>query len=165
MWWHGRGSRLSPLLPSLARHLRAALDLHGAHFVVGPAHGLQRGVVISNLPLAADEVVFLENGDLGFLVILRGRAGDEGEVVLPPSPAWVAMAGLELPVALLRGFPGQGRVQTLAVWSFLGAWEVTAMPQLPSQAGCPLALVMYSLPRNPLQSFQNQDRKSKSCWD
>jgi len=56
-----------------ARHLRAALDLHGAHFVVGPAHGLQRGVVIADLPLAADEVVFLKDGDLGFFVILRGR--------------------------------------------------------------------------------------------
>lgn len=73
---------------SLGCHLRATLDLHGAHFVVGPAHGLQRGVVISNLPLAADEVVFLENGDLGFLVILWGRAGGEGEVVLLPQPGW-----------------------------------------------------------------------------
>lgn len=73
---------------SLGCHLRATLDLHGAHFVVGPAHGLQRGVVVSNLPLAADEVVFLEDGDLGFLVILRGRAGGEGEVVLPPQRGW-----------------------------------------------------------------------------
>lgn len=58
----------------MAPHLRAALDLHGAHFVVGPAHGLQRGVVVTDLPLAADEVVFLEDGDLGFLVILGGKS-------------------------------------------------------------------------------------------
>lgn len=57
-----------------AHHLRAVLDLHGAHFVVGPAHGLQRGVVVADLPLAADEVVFLEEGDLGFLVVLGGKS-------------------------------------------------------------------------------------------
>lgn len=78
------GGTVMAACPCCCCHLRATLDLHGAHFVVGPAHGLQRGVVISNLPLAADEVVFLKNGDLGFLVILWGRAGGEGEVVLPP---------------------------------------------------------------------------------
>lgn len=149
---------------SLARHLRAALDLHGAHFVVGPAHGLQRGVVVSNLPLAADEVVFLENGDLGFLVILWGRAGAEREVVLPPQRGW-EWQGCHSLWHYSRGFPGEGGVQTPAAWSSLGGWEVSAMPQLLSQAGCPLALVMYSLPRNSLKSFKKQDTRSKSCWD
>lgn len=81
LWWPSDGSGL-PLLP--VAHLRAALDLHGAHFVVGPAHGLQRGVVIADLPLAADEVLFLEDSDLGFLVILRGKSRGEGEVALFP---------------------------------------------------------------------------------
>lgn len=35
------------------------------------------------------------------------------------------------------------------------------MPQLLSQAGCPLALLMYSLPRNTLKTL----KKSKSFWD
>lgn len=89
---------------SWAWHLRAALDLHGAHFVVGPAHGLQRGVVISNLPLAADEVVFLKNGDLGFLVILWGTAGGEGEVMLPPQRGGNGRA--VTPYAITQRIPG-----------------------------------------------------------
>lgn len=64
-------------------------------------------------------------------------------------------------MALLRGFLGREVFRPWLFWSFLGGWEVSAMPQLLSQAGCPLALVMYSLPRNSLKSFKKQARKEQ----
>lgn len=51
-------------------HLRPTLYLHGTNFVAEPAHGLQGGVVIRELPLASDKVFFLKDGNLRLLMIL-----------------------------------------------------------------------------------------------
>lgn len=56
--------------PTLFLHLRPALYLHGTNFVVEPTHGLQRGVVITDLPLASNKVFFFKDGNLGLLMIL-----------------------------------------------------------------------------------------------
>lgn len=51
-------------------YLRATLDLHGSDLVVHPAHGLQGGVVITQLELTTVHVLHLEDGHAGILVIL-----------------------------------------------------------------------------------------------
>lgn len=53
---------------------RAALDLHRSDLVVAPAHRLQRGVVIVDLPLASNEVLLLKQHYLRVLVVLWQRA-------------------------------------------------------------------------------------------
>lgn len=55
------------------RDSRAALHMHGAHFRTTPSHGLQRGVVVTQLHTAAHEVLPLENGHATALVRLRGE--------------------------------------------------------------------------------------------
>lgn len=52
--------------------LRAALHVHGANFGHHPAHGLQRGVVITDLHTAAHEVLLLEDDHAAALVGLKG---------------------------------------------------------------------------------------------
>ena len=52
---------------------RAALHVHGANFRRQPAHGLQRGVVITDLHTAAHEVLLLEDDHAAALVGLDGR--------------------------------------------------------------------------------------------
>lgn len=58
---------------TVSLHLRPTLYLHGTNFIVEPAHGLQGGVVITDLPLASNEVFFLKDGNLRLLVILYSR--------------------------------------------------------------------------------------------
>lgn len=57
-------------VPTLFLHLRPTWYLHGTNFIVEPAHGLQGGVVITDLPLASDKVSFLKDGNLRLLKIL-----------------------------------------------------------------------------------------------
>lgn len=56
--------------------LRSTLNVHGSNLFVNPAHGLERGVVISKLELTTQHVLQLEDGHAGLLVVLctgRGR--------------------------------------------------------------------------------------------
>lgn len=50
--------------------LRSTLDMHGSNLLVQPTHGLQRGIVIRQLKLAAHHVLQLIDGHAGLLVIL-----------------------------------------------------------------------------------------------
>ena len=50
--------------------LRSTLNVHGSNLVVHPAHGLQRGVVITQLELTTGHVLHLEDGHAGLLVVL-----------------------------------------------------------------------------------------------
>lgn len=45
--------------------------MHGAHFRTAPSHGLQRGVVVTQLRTAAQEVLLLVDGHTTALVRLR----------------------------------------------------------------------------------------------
>lgn len=51
--------------------LRSTLNVHGSNLLVQPAHGLQRGVVVRQLKLAAHHVFQLVDGHAGLLVVLR----------------------------------------------------------------------------------------------
>ena len=52
---------------------RSTLHLHGPNLIVGPAHGLEGGVVVVHLPLLANEVLLLEHHHLRLLVALEGK--------------------------------------------------------------------------------------------
>lgn len=51
--------------------LRATLHMHGANFGCHPAHGLQRGVVVTELHAAAHEVLLLKDDHATALVRLK----------------------------------------------------------------------------------------------
>lgn len=59
--------------------LRSALHVHGAHLRHEPAHGLQRGVVITQLGAAAHEVLSLKDHHAAAAVRLRGVGGTRVE--------------------------------------------------------------------------------------
>lgn len=52
-------------------HLRATLHMHGAHFRATPSHGLQRGIVVTQLSTAAQEVLLLKHDHTTALVRLK----------------------------------------------------------------------------------------------
>ena len=54
-------------------YLRSTLHLHGPNLIIGPAHGLEGGVVIVHLPLLANEVLLFEHHHLRLLVALEGQ--------------------------------------------------------------------------------------------
>lgn len=53
--------------------LRSTLNLHGSNLVVHPAHGLQRGIVITQLKLTTHHVLHLVDGHASLLVVLHGE--------------------------------------------------------------------------------------------
>lgn len=71
------------LLASVARvliaHKRSTLHVHGAHLRHAPAHGLQRGVVVTQLSATAHEVLPLIDGHTAALVssTVDGAEGHE----------------------------------------------------------------------------------------
>lgn len=58
---------------TFTKNLRATLHMHGANFRHDPAHGLQRGVVVTDLHIAAHEVLLLKDDHATALVGLKGR--------------------------------------------------------------------------------------------
>jgi len=62
----------------LVAHEGSALNLHGCNLLVHPAHGLQRGVVITQLKLTTSHVLVLEDGHLSLLVV-SAADGPEGD--------------------------------------------------------------------------------------
>lgn len=44
--------------------------MHGSNLVIHPSHGLQRGVVVAQLELAARHVLHLVDGHTGVFVVL-----------------------------------------------------------------------------------------------
>lgn len=54
-------------------HLRPRLDVEGAHFVAIPSHGLEGGVVITQLSFPAQEVLSLEDGQPCVTVVLQAQ--------------------------------------------------------------------------------------------
>lgn len=75
----------------LARgHSRSRLDPERANFIVAPAHGLEGGIVVAELTLAAHEVLPFEDGHTTLSVVLQGLGAarsknttDNVEVVSP----------------------------------------------------------------------------------
>lgn len=49
------------------------MDLEGANFVVAPTHGLEGGVVVAQLALAAQEVLTLEDSHAALSVVLQSK--------------------------------------------------------------------------------------------
>jgi len=62
----------------LVAHKGSALNLHGSNLVVHPAHGLQRGVVITQLKLTTSHVLHLVDGHASLLVV-SAADGPEGD--------------------------------------------------------------------------------------
>uniref|UniRef100_M3XI98 Si:dkey-174n20.1 n=1 Tax=Latimeria chalumnae TaxID=7897 RepID=M3XI98_LATCH len=50
------------MVDKLEVHLRARVDTEGAHFIIAPAHGLQRGVVITHFSFSTQEVLLFIDG-------------------------------------------------------------------------------------------------------
>lgn len=78
--------------------LRAALHVHGADLGHHPAHGLQGGVVITQVHAAAHEVLLLEDDHAAALVGLKvgGEEGERGGVSLDLQGSRVQRTGLNL---------------------------------------------------------------------
>lgn len=57
-----------------------------------------------------------------------GKSRGEWEAVLLPWPGWGRRRGLSLPMALLRGFDGEGGVQSLGCMGFWRGRLVFPMP-------------------------------------
>ena len=68
-------------------HLRPRVDVEGAHFIAIPAHGLERGVVITQLSFPAQEVLLLEDGQPRVAVVLQGRESEHQGVSRKPQQA------------------------------------------------------------------------------
>lgn len=49
------------------------MDLEGANFIVAPTHGLEGGVVIAQLALAAQEVLTLKDSHAALSVVLQSK--------------------------------------------------------------------------------------------
>lgn len=49
------------------------MDLEGANLVVAPTHGLEGGVVVAQLTLAAQEVLTLEDSHAALSVVLQSK--------------------------------------------------------------------------------------------
>jgi len=62
----------------LVAHKGSALNLHGSNLLVHPAHGLQRGVVITQLKLTTGHVLILKDGHFSLLVV-SAADGPEGD--------------------------------------------------------------------------------------
>lgn len=54
----------------IALDLRSTLNVHGSNLFVHPAHGLQGGEVIGQLELTTRQVLLLEDGHAGVLMVL-----------------------------------------------------------------------------------------------
>lgn len=54
------------------RYSRSGLNTHRAHFIVAPSHSLKRGVVVTELSLAAKVVLPLIDGHSALPVVLGG---------------------------------------------------------------------------------------------
>ena len=84
-----RSTSSPPLQSPASIHLRPRVDVEGAHFIAIPAHGLEGGVVITELSFPAQEVLLLEDGQPGVTVVLQAQ-GTESEhqgVSRQPRPA------------------------------------------------------------------------------
>lgn len=64
-------------------HLRAALHVHGANLGHHPTHGLQRGVVVTDLRTAAHEVLLLKDEHATALVGLHGGGEKKFDFGIP----------------------------------------------------------------------------------
>lgn len=54
-------------------HSRSRLDPERANFIVAPAHGLEGGIIVTQLALTAQEVLTLVDGHTTLSVVLQGR--------------------------------------------------------------------------------------------
>lgn len=74
-------------------YLRASVDPEGAHLAAAPAHGSERGVVLTQVSLAAQEVLLFKDGHLAVPVVLRWGGGErEGPTLFwgsQPPPPWL----------------------------------------------------------------------------
>lgn len=52
---------------------RSRMDLEGANLVVAPTHGLEGGVVVAQLALAAQEVLTLKDSHAALSVVLQSK--------------------------------------------------------------------------------------------
>lgn len=78
-----------PLCPCQAEpciHLRPRVDMEGAHFIAIPAHGLEGGVVITQLSFLAQEVLLLKDGQPRLAVVLQVQGTESEHQVLSRKP-------------------------------------------------------------------------------
>lgn len=72
-------------------HSRSGVHFDGCHLLVAPAHGLQRGIVVTQLKLVTLEVLSLVEDDFAVIVVLQGdRAGGQQECIALPRDRDVA---------------------------------------------------------------------------